>query len=345
MRVAAAALALLGLAALPILAQEAVLLPEGIAVNDPGLAEGLAALPSTAEIAAEVAAENAAARPQVDAATLADMQTTLRAVAADLQALRAELLASGAQGFAAAGGDSAIDRMNAMEAQIATLTEQTEQLSNRIKQVVADGTNRVGDIEFRLCELDDNCDLGALMTADLGGQGGITPAPGGGPVPMPPSDVSAQTLPPMADPAPAATPPTEEEAREFAEIRALIGGQDWTQANARLDHLVGTHAGGPLTAEALYLQGMARQGSGQLPEAAQSWLMAFSAAPDGPRAPASLLALSQAMTGLGTPADACPYLDELARRFPASPEAAEAAPLAAAAACADLAAADEGGEN
>ena len=62
-------------------------------------------------------------------------------------------------------------------------------------------------------------------------------------------------------------------------------------------------------------------------------------------APASLLALSQAMTGLGTPADACPYLDELARRFPASPEAAEAAPLAETAACADLAAADEGSGN
>ena len=81
------------------------------------------------------------------------------------------------------------------------------------------------------------------------------------------------------------------------------------------------------------------------PPAAQSYLLAFSAAPDGPRAPASLLALSQAMAGLGTPGDACPYLDELTRRFPASPEAAEAAPLAETAACAGLAAADEGSAN
>ena len=345
MRFSLAVLGLAGLTALPMLAQEAIVLPNGVAVNDPTLAQGLEALTSTDEIAAEVAAENAAARPQVDAATLADMQATLRAVAADLQALRAELLASGAQGFAAAGGDSAIDRMNAMETQIATLTDRTEQLSNRIKQVVADGTNRVGDIEFRLCELDPNCDLGALRTVDLGGQGGITPAPGGGPVPMPPSDVSAQTLPPMTDAAPSTTPPTEEEAREFAEIRALIAAQDWAQANPKLDHLITAHAGGPLTTEALYLQGIARQGGGQLTEAAQSYLLAFSAAPDGPRAPASLLALSQAMTGLGTPADACPYLDELARRFPASPEAAEAVPLAETAACADLAAADEGSGN
>ncbi|MBA4492337.1 tol-pal system protein [Paracoccus sp. S1E-3] len=345
MRSAVAVLGLVALTALPMLAQEAIVLPNGVVVNDPALAQGLEAIPSTDEIAAEVEAENAAARPQVDAATLADMQANLREVSADLQALRAQLLASGAQGFVAAGGDSAIDRMNAMEAQIAAVTEKTEQLSNRIKQVVAEGTNRIGDIEFRLCELDANCDLGALMTADLGGQGAVAPAPGGGPVPPPPSDVSAETLPPMAEPETVATPPTEEEAREFAEIRGLVAAQDWAPAKAKLDHLVTAHAGGPLTAEALYLQGIARQGDGQLNQAAQSYLLAFSAAPDGPRAPASLLALSQAMTGLGAPGDACPYLDELTRRFPASPEAAEAAPLAETAACAELAAADEGGAN
>ena len=344
MRAAVAVMALAGLAALPILAQNAIV-PNSIVVNDPSLAEGLETMPSTDDIAADVAAENAAARPQVDAATLAQMQATLREVSADLQALRAELLASGAQGFAAAGGDSAIDRMNAMESQIATLTERTEQLSNRIRQVVADGTNRIGDIEFRLCELDPNCDLGALMTADLGAQGGVLPGPGGGPVQMPPSNVSAETLPPMAEPPVATTPPTEEEAREFAEARALIEASDWQQATLKLDHLVKAHAGGPLTAESLYLLGIAQQGGGQGDEAAQSFLMAFSAAPDGPRAPASLLALSQAMTGLGTPADACPYLDELSRRFPNAPEAAEAAPMAQAAACVGAATADEGSAN
>lgn len=345
MRFSVAILGLAGLTALPMLAQEAIVLPNGVAVNDPTLAQGLEALPSTDEIAADVAAENAAARPQIDAGTLADMQASLRVVAADLQGLRAQLLASGAQGFAAAGGDSAIDRMNAMEAQIAAVTEQTEQLSNRIKQVVADGTNRVGDIEFRLCELDPNCDLGALMTADLGGQGGITPAPGAGPVPMPPSDVSARTLPPLDEPAATSIPPTEEEAREFAEIRTLVAAQDWAQAAMKLDHLVGAHAGGPLTAEALYLQGVVREGSGHPTEGAKAYLLAFSAAPDGPRAAASLLALSQVMSGLGTPADACPYLDELMRRFPASPEAAEAVPLAQAAACAEFAATDGGGAD
>ncbi|MFD1794815.1 tol-pal system protein [Paracoccus aurantiacus] len=342
---AAAFLAGIGLcaAALPAGAQD-IAIPDAIAIDDATLANGLQPLPATEDIAAVVAAENAAARPDVDSETLADMQADLRAVSADLQGLRAELLASGAQGFAAAGGDSAIDRMNAMEAKIAALTDRTEQLSNRIRQVVADGTNRVGDIEFRLCELDPNCDLGALMTADLGGGNPVPvlPRADGAPPTLPPSEVSSTTLPPVEPPPSEVSPPTEEEAREFAEARKAVEAEDWAGAISKLEHLVSAHAGGPMTADSLYLLGMAQQGGGQPDLAAQSWLLAFSAAPDGPRAPASLLALSRAMVSLGTPADACPYLDELARRFPQSPEEGEGKRIAEEAACATPDAAVEG---
>lgn len=109
-----------------------------------------------------------------DAQTLADIRTELSQLSADLQSLRAQLVASGPAGFAAAGGDSAIDRMNAMEARLAQLTGQTEQLQNRIDRIVKDGTTRIGDIEFRLCELEEGCDLGSLTTPALGQQGGAS---------------------------------------------------------------------------------------------------------------------------------------------------------------------------
>ena len=54
-----------------------------------------------------------------DAQTLADIRAELGQLSTDLQNLRAQLVASGPAGFAAAGGDSAIDRMNAMEARLA----------------------------------------------------------------------------------------------------------------------------------------------------------------------------------------------------------------------------------
>ncbi|WBU64082.1 tetratricopeptide repeat protein [Paracoccus aerodenitrificans] len=329
------------------LAQVSELDPGVVELNDPALIEGLEAMPSAdllpaaEDIAATVDAENEAARIQVDDQTLADMQADLRAVSADLQALRAELLASGAEGFAAAGGDTAIDRMNAMEARLAELTEQTEQLSNRISRIVADGTNRIGDIEFRLCELDQNCDLGALMTSQLGQSGAALPSSGGGAgMSASGSGISATTLPPISEPDTGATPPTEEEKREFDEARAAVDAGQWPEAILQLDHLISAHAGGPLTAEALYLRGVAQDASGQVSLAAESWLQAFSAAPDGARAPASLLALSGAMIRLGDAKDACPYFAELTTRFPGSPEAATAAEQAQQAGCADATSAE-----
>ena len=119
-----------------------------------------------APVLAQEAAPPAAAAPS--GRTLADLRADLRAVGAELRALRAELNASGAEGFRAAGGDSAIDRMNAMEREITRLTGETERLKHRIDGVVRDGTNRIGDLEFRLCEMEDGCDLGALTTPTLG---------------------------------------------------------------------------------------------------------------------------------------------------------------------------------
>lgn len=102
---------------------------------------------------------------------------SLAQLSAQLQDLRGQLQAEGPAGYQAAGGDSAIDRMNAMEAQLSQLTGQTEQLQNRIDRVVKDGTTRIGDIEFRLCEMEEGCDLGSLTTPTLGDQGSAAPLP------------------------------------------------------------------------------------------------------------------------------------------------------------------------
>ena len=125
------------------------------------------AVPPSAEAAVPASAEDTPTAP--DAATLADMRASLDQLSAALQSLRAELRAGGAPAFQAAGGDSAIDRMNAIEVEIARLTARSEELGNRIDRIVADGTNRLGDLEFRLCEMTEGCDLGALTTPPLGG--------------------------------------------------------------------------------------------------------------------------------------------------------------------------------
>ena len=46
----------------------------------------------------------------------------------------------------------------------------------RVDRVVQDGTNRIGDLEFRLCELESDCDIGQLEQGTT--LGGVTPATG-----------------------------------------------------------------------------------------------------------------------------------------------------------------------
>ncbi|HRO14707.1 MAG TPA: tol-pal system protein [Paracoccus sp. (in: a-proteobacteria)] len=265
-----------------------------------------------------------------DAATLADLRVQLKALTAGLQSLRAELTASGAAGFQAAGGDAALDRMNAMEAELSRLTGETERLKSRIERAVKDGTNRIGDIEFRLCEMEEGCDLGALTTPSLGDQAG-----GGS------SDLRGD---PGGIPAAAATAPlTAQEQADFAKAAEAMQAGDFAKAAELYGAFAATHAGGPKAAEALFLKGAALDSVSDPKGATAAWLQAFAADPAGPHAPDALLGLSR-VSAAGRPAsEGCLYLMELASRFPGTPQAAEADKRMISAGCA-AGAADVGEE-
>nr|WP_167620033.1 tetratricopeptide repeat protein [Paracoccus ravus] len=250
-----------------------------------------------------------------DQETLADIRTELNQLSADLQSLRGELVAAGPAGFAAAGGDSAIDRMNAMEARLQQLTGQTEQLQNRVDRIVRDGTTRIGDIEFRLCEMEEGCDLGSLTTPTLGEQGGSV-------APLPSSDQQGALDAPATTPLAGAA--TAAEQADFDRAREVLGQGDFRQAADLFAHLAHHHAGGPLTAEALFLRGAALDSAGDLSGAGIAWLESFAANPNGPQAADSLLGLSRAMSARGGPEQGCFYLQEILARFPGTAQAAEA---------------------
>jgi TolA-binding protein len=72
------------------------------------------------------------------------------------------------------------------------------------------------------------------------------------------------------------------------------------------------------------MRGQAEANQGRWSPAARAYLDAFTARPDGQRAPAALTALGGALGQLGQVEEACVTLAEVAVRYPGTPQVAEA---------------------
>lgn len=241
--------------------------------------------------------------------TLADIRQELNVLFVEVQRLKREMSTTAAPSVNTAGS-SVLDRVAAMEAELQRLTAQTEQLQNRVNRVVTDGTNRIGDLEFRLCELEPECDISQLdVTTTLGG-GGLPQAPA---APAGPDDP--------------ATPVTEmavgEEADYQAAAKALAEG-DYQSAADQFAAFNASYPGSPLAAEAELNRGKALDGMGDTREAARAYLAAFSGDAAGPVAPDALFELGAALGRLGQVEQACITLGEVGIRFPAAQAAIDA---------------------
>ncbi|MCA3443627.1 MAG: tol-pal system protein YbgF [Rhodobacter sp.] len=240
--------------------------------------------------------------------TLADLRSELAALTQEVTGLRQELVASGAS-QPGLGGGSALQRMDAIEAALAQLTSKTEALEFRINKVVTDGTNRIGDIEFRLTELEGG-DVAALpATPPLGGEAGTAPAPALT-APVAGADVPELAVGEQAD---------------FDRAREVLGTGDFRTAADLFKTFTETYSGGPLSADAYFLLGESLGQLGETADAARAYLESFSGTPDGPRAPEALLRLGQSLGALGQVPEACVTLREVGVRFPGSAPAAQAA--------------------
>ncbi len=100
--------------------------------------------------------------------TLADIRQELSVLYVEIQKLKRELSTTAGASSGGSGG-TFLDRISAIEAELQSVTAKTEELELRINRVVQDGTNRIGDLEFRLVELEggDVSQLGETTT--LGG--------------------------------------------------------------------------------------------------------------------------------------------------------------------------------
>ena len=135
---------------------------------------------------------------------------------------------------------------------------------------------------------------------------------------------------------------TAAEKADFDRAQEVLGQGDFRRAADLFAAIAQTHAGGPLTAHALFLRGAALDAAGDLEGAGIAWLESFAANPNGPQAADALLGLSRAMSAKGGPQEGCFYLQEITSRFPGTPQAAEAEKRIAATDCTALIEGDAG---
>jgi len=244
--------------------------------------------------------------------TLADIRQELSVLYVEIQKLKRELSTTGATGDVQVGG-SLIDRVNAIEGEVQRLTSKTEQLEFRIDSVVSDGTNRIGDLEFRLCELESDCDISTLEPGDT--LGGVAAATGGAQS----GGTQANDGATGADSGSGAGSGVQMavgEQADFDAASAALEAGNYTAAAEKFEQFQTNYPGGPLSAKAGLLRGEALEGADEMTKAARAYLNTFSAAPNGPEAPQALYRLGRALGKLGQTEEACVTLGEVGVRFP-----------------------------
>ncbi|MEP3636542.1 MAG: tetratricopeptide repeat protein [Paracoccaceae bacterium] len=235
--------------------------------------------------------------------TLADIRQELSVLYVEIQKLKREFNTTGSPNVTTGGGTT-LDRINSIETELQRLTGQTEQLEFRIGRIVEDGTRRIGDLEFRLVELEGG-DLSQLgETTTLGGDAAVAV-----PAPAPTQTNPVQTPSGNAQLA-------ENEKADFERASSSLANGDFTNAVQQFQDFNLTYPGGPLSVAADLRRGEALDGLGDTREAARAYLEGFRADQQGPLAGEALFRLGRALGQLGQTNEACVTLGEVGIRFP-----------------------------
>ncbi len=241
-------------------------------------------------VAAALALFSSSAFAQSEAQTLEDVRQDIARLSVMMEELRTELLSTGNSGVPQESVGTVLQRLNMLESELSAALGRVETLQNRVQRIAEDATRRIGDLEFRLTELEGG-DTSALGNpVPLGG--------GAGP--------AAQDGPQLAS----------DEQRSFDAAVAQYDAGNYQAAADMFGTFISTYPGGPLTSEAQYRRGLAFAAMEAWGDAARNFLDSFSGAPDGDYAPRSLLELATSLGALGQVEQACLTYDEISIRYP-----------------------------
>ncbi len=243
-----------------------------------------------------------------DESTLTDIRSELSLLYVEILSLKQQLDPTGLR-VGTSISDSTLERVVSIEQSLQALTARTEGLEFQIGRIVADATNRIGDLEFRVCEIDEACDIGEL---------GETPTIGGGETAAAVSGFGSLEVPEGEQLA-------VSEKNDFEAAKVALEEQRFQAAADLFEQFVETYPGGPLGPQAQMGRGKALELLGEPREAARAYLAAFSLDNSGPQAPEALLQLGKMLAAFGQMDESCIMLGEVGRRFPLTEPAINAA--------------------
>ncbi len=262
----------------------------------------------------------ALAQDSATEATLADIRQELNFLLAEIQYLKSQLVTTGPpqSGSARTGGTVAL-RIDAIESELRQLTGAVEELQFRVDSIVEDGTRRIGDLEFRLVELEggDLASVGRVPTlgtvesntaeADEPVAAGSGESTG--------DDAQTETVAP--------TDPVYTGENAFEGAMAAFQAGNYVDALGYLEASLDPEAEVETVAEVRFWQGETHFALRDWQSAASSYLDSFSKSPKGPNAPGAILGLGVSLGELGHGEEACLMLSEAAVRSQSDPEITE----------------------
>ena len=226
---------------------------------------------------------------QAQQPTMEDIRADLSVLGQQLETLRSELGATGNTVLSARDAASALVRIDEINADLRAALGRVEALEIKVRQVIDDGTRRIGDMEFRLSELEGGTASPRPPTPPLGG-----------------TESQSEVI--------------SSERQAFNAAKKALDEGDGASASRQLAAFLSSFPDGPLTTQARYLQGEALALQGDYQNAARSYLSGFSGAPDSPFAPLSLYGLSVSLFELGQGDQACLTLAEIQIRYADIPD-------------------------
>lgn len=238
--------------------------------------------------------------------TLADIRQEMSFIYVEIQRLKQELSTTGNTQSGTGSQGSQLKRLDSLEGEFRRITGKIEELEFRIQKIVKDGTNRIGDLEFRLVELEGG-DVSSLgETSTLGGED-----PNNRPiVVVPTTDGSAELA--------------ASEQVDYDAAKSAFDAGDYAQSADLFEVFARIYPGGPMTGEAHFWRGEALANLGQWSNSARAYLQSFSSAPDSAIAPRALLRLGTSLDRIGQREEACLTLNEVSLRYPDSQSSLDA---------------------